>query len=244
MNNVFPESLNNLPEDPYEAIKVLENYIRYMTERIDFALTSGLKVGGRNLTQLSQEVTGIETTLEAVNGEIVDLGTALDTKVDKVSGKGLSTNDYTTAEKTKLSGIATGANKTTVDSARSSTSTNPLQNKVIDAALTTLTDATTFWSKNYTVATYGGTIYARRFGRVISITGRGLGGTSPIPSATTKTLVTLDSTYRPSVNANVNGATDGFISSSVLRVEITTGGAVQVRCSGADNGVFNICYVK
>lgn len=30
-------------------------------------------------------------------------------KVDKVSGKGLSTNDYTTSEKTKLSGIATGA---------------------------------------------------------------------------------------------------------------------------------------
>ena len=30
-------------------------------------------------------------------------------KVDKVSGKGLSTNDYTTAEKNKLAGIATGA---------------------------------------------------------------------------------------------------------------------------------------
>lgn len=30
-------------------------------------------------------------------------------KVEKESGKGLSTNDYTTAEKTKLSGIATGA---------------------------------------------------------------------------------------------------------------------------------------
>lgn len=30
-------------------------------------------------------------------------------KVDKVDGKGLSTNDYTTAEKNKLSGIATGA---------------------------------------------------------------------------------------------------------------------------------------
>lgn len=34
---------------------------------------------------------------------------ALDTKVDKVSGKGLSTNDYTTTEKTKLSSIAEGA---------------------------------------------------------------------------------------------------------------------------------------
>lgn len=30
-------------------------------------------------------------------------------KVDKVDGKGLSTNDYTTAEKTKLNGIASGA---------------------------------------------------------------------------------------------------------------------------------------
>lgn len=33
----------------------------------------------------------------------------LDGKVDKVTGKGLSTNDYTTAEKNKLSGIAAGA---------------------------------------------------------------------------------------------------------------------------------------
>ena len=36
--------------------------------------------------------------------------TLLNSKVDKVSGKGLSTNDYTTAEKNKLAGIATGAN--------------------------------------------------------------------------------------------------------------------------------------
>lgn len=35
----------------------------------------------------------------------------LDKKVDKESGKGLSANDYTTAEKTKLAGIAEGANK-------------------------------------------------------------------------------------------------------------------------------------
>lgn len=34
---------------------------------------------------------------------------ALQNKVDKVSGKGLSTNDYTTAEKNKLSGIEDGA---------------------------------------------------------------------------------------------------------------------------------------
>lgn len=36
--------------------------------------------------------------------------TKLSTKVDKIEGKGLSTNDYTTTEKNKLAGIASGAN--------------------------------------------------------------------------------------------------------------------------------------
>ena len=66
---------------------------------------------------------------------------SLDNKVDKVNGKGLSTEDYTTAEKTKLSGIETGANKTTVDSSLSSSSTNPVQNKVIKGALDGKADA-------------------------------------------------------------------------------------------------------
>lgn len=40
--------------------------------------------------------------------------TDLAKKVDKVTGKGLSTEDYTTAEKTKLAGIAEGANNYTL----------------------------------------------------------------------------------------------------------------------------------
>lgn len=39
--------------------------------------------------------------------------TALNNKVDKITGKSLSTNDYTTAEKTKLAGIEEGATKYT-----------------------------------------------------------------------------------------------------------------------------------
>lgn len=62
----------------------------------------------------------------------------LGNKVDKEIGKGLSTNDYTTTEKNKLAGIAEGANKTIVDSALSSTSTNPVQNKVVNAAINDL----------------------------------------------------------------------------------------------------------
>lgn len=44
-----------------------------------------------------------------------------------------STNDYTTAEKNKLAGIQAGANKTIVDPALSPTSTNPVQNKTVNA---------------------------------------------------------------------------------------------------------------
>ncbi len=63
-----------------------------------------------------------------------------------LSGKASSSHTHSNAttsvagfmsasDKTKLDGIATGANKTTVDSALSSTSTNPVQNKVINTAL-------------------------------------------------------------------------------------------------------------
>ncbi|WP_339207347.1 pyocin knob domain-containing protein [Paenibacillus sp. FSL K6-3182] len=45
-----------------------------------------------------------------LNGNADILDTAVSNKVDKVAGKQLSTEDYTTAEKTKLAGIAAGAN--------------------------------------------------------------------------------------------------------------------------------------
>lgn len=47
--------------------------------------------------------------------------TDLAKKVNVVSGKGLSTNDYTTAEKTKLAGIEEGANKYTLPIAAANT---------------------------------------------------------------------------------------------------------------------------
>ena len=47
-------------------------------------------------------------------------------------------------DKTKLDGIATGANKTTVDTTLSSTSTNPVQNKAIFTALNNKLDTSDF----------------------------------------------------------------------------------------------------
>ena len=92
-----------------------------------------------------------------------NLKTLLNNKVDKVSGMGLSQNSFTNAYKTKLDGIDTGATKTVVDAALSSTSTNPVQNKAVQAPVARLVDAgaknllnlnTTFTSYEHRGITY------------------------------------------------------------------------------------------
>lgn len=71
-----------------------------------------------NATAIQNEInraTGVESTLSA------DVELISKTKVDKVSGKQLSTEDYTTEEKTKLSGIDDNANNYTLPAATTTT---------------------------------------------------------------------------------------------------------------------------
>ena len=68
-----------------------------------------------------------------------ELTTALNSKANSNHSHSVATTSangfMSSNDKSKLDGIATGANKTTVDSAMSSTSTNPVQNKIIYAAI-------------------------------------------------------------------------------------------------------------
>lgn len=64
--------------------------------------------------------------------------TLLGGKVDKETGKGLSTNDYTTAEKTKLTGIATGAQVNTIETVKvNSSALTPDANKAVNITVPT-----------------------------------------------------------------------------------------------------------
>lgn len=85
--------------------------------------------------------------------DVEGLQAALAGKVDKENGKGLSSNNYTTAEKSKLAGIEAQANKTVVDSNLSDSSTNPLQNKVIHSALDNKFDKSSIITSIPTTAT-------------------------------------------------------------------------------------------
>ena len=58
-------------------------------------------------------VSKIKNGTDIINIKDAEARTSLSSKVDKVDGKGLSTNDFTTALKNKLDGIASGATANT-----------------------------------------------------------------------------------------------------------------------------------
>ena len=72
-------------------------------EKTKLAAITGTNTGDQDLSPLAT------TAAVALKANAIDVTTSLATKVDKVTGKELSTNDYTTAEKTKLAAI-TGTN--------------------------------------------------------------------------------------------------------------------------------------
>ena len=67
------------------------------------------KTGAVTLAKTDLGLDNVDNTSDLDKPVSTATQTALDGKVDKVNGKGLSTEDFTTAEKTKLSGIAAGA---------------------------------------------------------------------------------------------------------------------------------------
>lgn len=123
VNGVFPDELGNVTLTIPDATTIDS------TLSISGAAADS-KVVGDAISNLN--------TLVGDTSVSSQISTAIENKIDKVDGKGLSTNDYTTDEKNKLAGIEAGANKTVVDTALSSTSTNPVQNKAIDSAISNL----------------------------------------------------------------------------------------------------------
>lgn len=110
-------------------------------QNVDAVVSVNGKIGAVEIAKGDIELGNVDNTSDLNKPISKAAQAALDKKVDKVNGKGLSTNDYTIAEKTKLSGIETGANKTIVDSEYNLTSTNPVENKLITYSLNELNDS-------------------------------------------------------------------------------------------------------
>ena len=99
---------------------------------------SNVKVGDTTIAADSKT-----DTLTMVAGSNVTITPDATNDAVTIAAKDTTYSDVTTsahglmsaADKTKLDTIATGANKTVVDSALSSTSTNPVQNNIVNSAL-------------------------------------------------------------------------------------------------------------
>ena len=116
------ESAEESANEVDRMVFVLEDLIEWVEEgtfkRILLDIDIGTKIASQqDLLDLINEVDSLEANL----GE--ELSSLLDSKVDKVPGKGLSTEDFTTALKNKLEGIESGAQKNTVHSVAGKTGT-------------------------------------------------------------------------------------------------------------------------
>lgn len=144
-------SVNGKAVDVSVPTKVseLDNDAKYLVAadiagKVDKTTTVNGKALSGNI-ELNYEDVGAVPTTRTVNGKALssdvtlsygDVGAAAEGHVHDVATQ--SANGFMSAtDKTKLDGIAEGANKTIVDTALSGTSTNPVENKAVKAALDT-----------------------------------------------------------------------------------------------------------
>ena len=130
-------------------------------------IDSSLSSTSSNPVENKVVYTAIDALQEA-DSQLEEQLKGLDNKVDKVEGKGLSTNDFTNAFKTKLEGIEAGATKTIVDSSLSETSANPVQNSAVYAAISALQGADSGFEQQLTG------INTALGNKVDKVTGKGL----------------------------------------------------------------------
>lgn len=135
--NAAIEALEDLTAGNWGSASTIKGYI-------DNAI-SGLSISSY-ATKVANAVSGNLAALDA-NGNLTDSGKKPSDFVLAVSGKGLSTNDYTTAEKNKLSGIATGATKVEASNTNGNIKINStettvytLPNTVVHGAIATDTE--------------------------------------------------------------------------------------------------------
>lgn len=99
----------------------------------------------KGATEIKVDTSISSTSTNPVQNKVIK------TELDKKAGTAVATTNtnglMSAADKTKLNGIATGANKTIVDTTLSDSSTNPVQNKVVKAALDNKADKTALDAK-------------------------------------------------------------------------------------------------
>lgn len=151
-----PESITEL----WTNFKSLVKKVTYDKTEVDNKLSqkanNTLSTASANGLMSSDDKTKLDGIESGANKTVVDtsisptstnpvqnrvINTALNGKASTATATTSANGLMSAADKTKLNGISTEANKTIVDSALSTTSTNPVQNKVINSEITSLNNS-------------------------------------------------------------------------------------------------------
>lgn len=136
--------------------------------------------------------------------------TLLANKVDKVPGKQLSTNDYTTVEKNKLSGIADNATRVIVEQDLVNESTNPLAGKVVQSMIKNVMDGVTVLGNQLD-------------GKVDKVSGKGL-STNDYTTAEKNKLAGLNNFTHPDTDGNKHVPATGTTNNGKALIAGSTAG--------------------
>lgn len=92
---VFPESINTIPKsDPENAFRIIEDYIRYMCQRTDWAISNvgkTVSAAGVSSTETYMLLQTLQNTVSALQSTVNSQGSSISALLQSVTTLG---NDY------------------------------------------------------------------------------------------------------------------------------------------------------
>ena len=193
-----------------------------------------------------QSVDGLETRLTNIESKNTSQDTAINGKVDKVTNKGLSTNDFTTAYKNKIDGLSTVAttgsysdlsNKPSIPTKTSQlTNDGDGTNVFVKNNDSRLTNSRTPTSHTHGNLTNAGAIGSAS-GKIITTTTNGVLTASD--SITKSKISDFPSTMTPTSHTHGNLTNDGKIGSSSGKLIVTGNNGVLSAVDNIDKSKVN-----
>ena len=127
-------------DEKYDTLKEISDWIGTHTDSAA-TMNSQITANKEAIAKLNGAETAegsvAKTVKDAVGEAQATLQANIDNKVDKVTGKGLSTNDYTNDDKTKLDGIAVGAQVNVIESVKVNGVALGIDGKAVDVTVPT-----------------------------------------------------------------------------------------------------------
>lgn len=211
--------------------------------------TGGGGAGGHTIVDDAGTDLAQRTNLQFLGAYSEDNSTDDTTEVNVVrSMTKAEFNQLSADEKVGFINITDEEGQITADNLPISSSDPTNTKDYIDTALSGKEDSISYESDDYNVATYGGVIRCKKWGRVVNIQGYGLGTVTNMSTVQAYTMATIASKYRPITQQHIIGTMNAgsYATGSAQGYRINTDGTIVTYVYNGtkiENGYFNVTYI-